>query len=267
MPFTLSHPAAVLSLHKRGLVFSALVVGSMSPDFEYLVHLQPRGHFSHSAQGLFLFSLPLGLLVLWLFHNIWKKPVILLLPDSLQARLLAYMRDFPFLPLTRFLIICLSLIIGVITHIIWDAFTHSYGWGVQKFPFLSYRFLNVYDYPVTQYKILQHGSTVIGIVLIFLCYIRWFKKADVAEINVKNPIPKSAGFWVMLFMILSSVVSGILYGIFKAGGFDSFHLFRRIAGFAVCFSFLVLIIEITILGVFMDKFRKLPDDIKYPRSR
>jgi hypothetical protein len=256
MPFTLSHSAAVLPFRGKGLFFSALVVGSMSPDFEYLVHLQARGRFSHSTPGLFLFSLPAGLLVLWLFHNIWKKSVFTILPDSLQSRLSVFMGDFPFLPASRLLMICLSIIIGGTTHIVWDAFTHSYGWGVRKLPFLSYRFLNVYNYPVILYKILQHGSAMIGIVLVFLCCIRWFKKADVAPINSNNRIPKWPRFSILFLMLLISMVSGVIYGILKVRGIDSFLLLIKAVGFAIPFTVFIMIIEITIMSIVMNNVRK-----------
>src|SRR5215467_12574272 len=42
VPFTFSHPAAVLPLARRGLVFSALVVGSMAPDFPYFVQMSAK---------------------------------------------------------------------------------------------------------------------------------------------------------------------------------------------------------------------------------
>lgn len=39
MPFTGSHPAAVLPLLRWGLIPSALVIGSMSPDLGYFLPL------------------------------------------------------------------------------------------------------------------------------------------------------------------------------------------------------------------------------------
>src|SRR5581483_12465816 len=50
VPFTLAHPAAVLPLRRRGLVFSALVVGSMAPDFEYFFGL--KRPISHTMPGI-----------------------------------------------------------------------------------------------------------------------------------------------------------------------------------------------------------------------
>jgi len=63
LPFTLAHPAAVLPLRRTGLVFSALVVGSMAPDFPYFLSVSDAIRWGHSTRGVFLFCLPFGLLV------------------------------------------------------------------------------------------------------------------------------------------------------------------------------------------------------------
>src|ERR1043166_4543968 len=88
MPMTFAHPVAVLPLAKRGLVFSALVIGSMSPDFEYFLRLHTRENFGHTLPGLFLFSVPAGFVVLWIYHALLKMPLLSLLPESHQRRLL-----------------------------------------------------------------------------------------------------------------------------------------------------------------------------------
>ncbi|HET7456508.1 MAG TPA: DUF4184 family protein, partial [Gemmatimonadaceae bacterium] len=79
MPFTLSHPAAAGALHplvRRGwLPLSALVVGTMAPDFEYLIHLRPLALWGHSAVGLFAFCLPAGLAVLAAWELVVRDPV------------------------------------------------------------------------------------------------------------------------------------------------------------------------------------------------
>ena len=69
MPFTLAHPAAALPFRKTRLVFSAVIVGSMAPDFEYFLRLAPQGRYFHSLPGLFLCTLPVAFAVLWLFHR------------------------------------------------------------------------------------------------------------------------------------------------------------------------------------------------------
>lgn len=72
MPLTFAHPAAVLptsrSLGRFG-VLSALVIGSMAPDFVYFVPLGIHGSESHSIRGLIWFCVPSGMLVFFAYHR------------------------------------------------------------------------------------------------------------------------------------------------------------------------------------------------------
>ena len=65
MPFTLSHPAVVLPFARWKLILSALVIGSMTPDFEYFIDIVTDHdvQIGHSISGIFLFCIPVGLLV------------------------------------------------------------------------------------------------------------------------------------------------------------------------------------------------------------
>ena len=70
MPFTVSHAAAVLPLHrlsKHKLPLSALMIGSMAPDFGYFFTREAGRLLTHSFSGLFIFALPAGLFV-WFFY-------------------------------------------------------------------------------------------------------------------------------------------------------------------------------------------------------
>src|SRR5215510_10405240 len=89
MPFTVSHAAAVLPIHRwtnYKLPLTALMIGSMAPDFGYFFsHDFPR-HLTHSFPGLFIFALPAGLMI-WLFYVAFlEKTTITLLPDRWHTR-------------------------------------------------------------------------------------------------------------------------------------------------------------------------------------
>src|SRR5437899_2378733 len=99
MPFTLSHPAAVIPVRKYG-VLSALVVGSLAPDIFYFIPRVRQIGYGHTLPGLFFFCLPLGLAVLCLFHIFLKRPLISLFPASHQLRLLPIAKEFSFFPLS-----------------------------------------------------------------------------------------------------------------------------------------------------------------------
>ncbi len=129
MPFTFSHPAAVLPLSlipKKWISVTALVIGSIIPDFEYFFRMEQDSKYSHTWAGVFWFDLPLGLLFVYLFNYLIRKEFIENLPVFLNRR---------FSKFTIFrrnlnngkdlLFISISLLIGILSHIIWDKVTHK----------------------------------------------------------------------------------------------------------------------------------------------
>jgi hypothetical protein len=163
MPFTLSHAAAVLPLQRLGkheLPLTALMIGSMAPDFGYFFSHDASRQLTHSVPGLFLFALPAGLAV-WLFYvALLEKATITLLSDRWHTRF-AHTDA-----ITRSLIARagIAIVLGAATHILWDAFTHRGTFVSDAFPALlsptpGARWLPVYH--------LLHGmSSIVGLVLL-----------------------------------------------------------------------------------------------------
>lgn len=158
MPFTLSHPAAVVPLwiFFRRLPLSALVIGSLSPDFEYLVRLAPRGNHGHTPLGLFTFCLPSSLLVLFVFEALVRGPManLLSLPPRFAAR--------PSFTLRWTGRACVAIVLGAATHLLWDGFTHGDGWMAAAIP-------GIRDTAVEGLRwttLLQRLSTLVGAGLI-----------------------------------------------------------------------------------------------------
>jgi hypothetical protein len=167
VPFTFSHPAIVLPfLKNKKLSATALVIGSMSPDLEYFFRMKMQGDIGHTFLGVFLVDIPLGVLVAFLFHQIIKRPLIANLPDFIKERLYV-LKESNWLNYfkSNIWIVIVSFILGIFSHIFWDSFTHINGYFVQRIHFLGGE---LYSIPV--YKIAQHLSSLIGMVLI-LFYI------------------------------------------------------------------------------------------------
>ncbi len=202
MPFTLAHPAAAVPLQKVGLPLSALVVGSMAPDFPYFLHKTVEDHYAHTAQGLFLFCIPAGLLVLWLFHHVLKFPLLWLLPSSHQARIAAPASQFRFGPTSQFLRVVLALFVGACTHIVWDSFTHASGWSVQQLPPLRLPLIQISGSTLYVFKALQHGSTVVGASLLLFWYLRWFKQAPMQAVAL--PVEPADALKRRLLVLMSA---------------------------------------------------------------
>jgi hypothetical protein len=212
MPNPLAHPAAAIPFTKARLVFSALVIGSIAPDFGYFFKVG-QGYFMYTLPGLFLYDLPVGLVLLGLFQLVAKWPLLSLAPIGLQRRLIGPARRFSFGPAKRFGLILLSLVVGSITHILWDSFTHDYGWMVEKFAFFK---TPVAGIPL--YNILQTLSTWTGIGLLIYWFIRWLPKAPRTEEAAAHFSGKVQGLFLALTALALAIVEGlILYSRFLSG--------------------------------------------------
>lgn len=126
MPYPFAHPAAVLPLVGplgRFAAPSALAIGSIVPDLWYLVPLVERAA-SHSIAALFWFCLPVGLTTYALFHLLLKQPLIALISPRLAAF------TPPGLPPAPWYAVVVSLLVGALTHLVWDGLTHfeSHRW-------------------------------------------------------------------------------------------------------------------------------------------
>jgi uncharacterized protein DUF4184 len=177
LPFTAAHPAAVLPLRKH-LIFSALVIGAISPDLHYFVALAPVDKTSHTIPGAFYFCLPSALLVFYLFQRFLKLPLISLAPEWHQARLVRFATPFRFGPMRKFGLIIASLLIGIFTHLLWDSFTHGRGWMVHRIPLLRsvpLRQIGIYR---PAHNLLQHVSTVLGLALLVGAYAHWSRTVE-----------------------------------------------------------------------------------------
>lgn len=215
MAFTLAHPAAAIPLARRGLVMSALIVGSMAPDFAYYLHLSAGRRFGHSLPGMFLFSLPMGLVVLWVFQVILKRPLLLLLPVSHQQRLAACAGEFPFGPFPRFVLIVLSLMAGIVTHVVWDAVTHVYGWTGRGLDAMGFSLADTPLGPLRLCDSLHFGSTLVAMLLLCWWYARWYAAAPVCPLDVrlqpsaltKLAVPCAMGLVACLVAVAAALLS------------------------------------------------------------
>ncbi|MDR3575833.1 MAG: DUF4184 family protein [Anaerolineaceae bacterium] len=250
MPFTLAHPAASIPLTRRGLLLSALVVGSLAPDFSYFVTLDTNQNFGHTLAGLFWFCLPMGLLVLWLFHGLVKRPLLALLPQGFQLRLAgATAQPFSFFPSERTWKIVLSLLVGSITHLVWDSFTHPDGWIVehfQVFDTIVFRWAGS-DFQI--YTLLQYASSLVGMALIGWWVWRWYRQARVFSGTVIYPIST----WQK--WLITAGLFGLAFGL---GGWlcwqhspmvDSLTTFKQLSAQLFVTGTSFLCVEFSIFGV------------------
>jgi uncharacterized protein DUF4184 len=156
MPFTLSHPAAAAPfwplVRRNWLPLSALAIGTLSPDFEYLWRLRTEWRVSHTPLGILDFCLPFGLAALALWVYVVRTPTRRLLalpPAPLDTPPRWWLRS------------AAAIVLGAATHIVWDGFTHGFDWAVRLVPGLQHT-VRVGSLAIPVFNLLQHASTVIG---------------------------------------------------------------------------------------------------------
>jgi uncharacterized protein DUF4184 len=260
MPFTLSHPAAIIPFSRSRLfVFSALITGSMAPDFLYFIPENSWKHFGHTMPGIILVCIPCSLVFLWVFHNFLKCPVLDLLPECLQKRVFPYMTKFHFRPGIHFMKIIISILIGITTHIIWDSMTHPYGFLVKRIAFLNEPFIIIKFEVIKVYKILQHMSTIGGILIIEYFIINLYHESGVIpELHI-NSFPGKRKNKILLIMILLALEISFITSMFIYYPYVSFDCFKRFFVFLVVRFMAVFLIEILIYSIIWHRYNKTTD--------
>ena len=110
-------------------------------------------------------NLAAGLTVYLIWRVLLSAPTRDLLPDAWRCRVRPVIRPQP--GLRALAAVSLAVMLGTATHVFWDAFTHRDRWGVDALPRIFYAPITLPgDRAVPLYKLLQHGSSVIGLPLL-----------------------------------------------------------------------------------------------------
>lgn len=170
MPFTLSHPAAVLPLRRLRLPFAALVAGSVSPDLPY--YFTPGKYpyvmdNAHTFARSFSYCVPAGLALLLLLRLL-EPAFRSVLPPGPAALARSWLGE-PMLRPRTLPVTLLALLLGSWTHLAWDDLTHVTGHTVRALPFLRTEVALGFEL----FRVLQHLSTLLGTAVLF-----WFIRRE-----------------------------------------------------------------------------------------
>ena len=204
MPFTPAHVSIVLPLLRirpQLISATALVIGSIAPDFEYFLKMSVSAEHGHTLLGIFYFDIPITIVSAFLFHGLVKRNLIANLPVFFQYRFQEVVSlDFKQYFKSHYWVVMISAGVGSFSHIVWDAFTHNNGFFVQRISLykqVSIPFDGV-RYPL--FYALQHLSTIVGLTILIL-YI-WFMK-ERKNIPVNRP---SFSYWAIILLTSCSVI-------------------------------------------------------------
>lgn len=208
MPFTVSHVAAVLPVVGRSgrLPAAALVIGSMAPDYPWFLTRGRTAGLSHSLLGVVTVDLAVGLLTVVLWRRWAQAPVRDLVPRIVGERLprppglLA--RDLPWA--------ALAVVLGALTHVLWDSFTHAGRWGVELVPWLHTEHLGLRGHEWAQF-----ASGLLGLVVLLVWGVRRLAGTAPDASGVRSAPADRRTAWRL---VAAGAVVGVVVGLVSARG-------------------------------------------------
>jgi hypothetical protein len=209
MPWTFSHPAAVLLFKRwcpRYLSLPALAIGSVAPDFGYYINRYDLSDLAHTWAGVVLADVPTGLLVMVLFYLL-RKPLWFLLPEPHRSAFAPRLARPPSVSVAFVIGASVSIALGACTHIVWDSFTHPYGWVVRQIAALRAPWFSIGTITAPGYSILQHASTLVGFLILAAAYVGWLRRQPRDPSEARAGCEAGSDRWRYLLAIGAAIAS------------------------------------------------------------
>lgn len=232
MPFTPSHAVVALPFIRTPLVPAAIAIGAMTPDLPLFVRGVGLDYsFTHTFANV-VWTAVLAFVLFLVWRVVLRPAVPELSPRWLAARLpeewdesgtaaarravgVGEKRVYP-------LLLAVSLILGVLSHIVWDLFTHEGRWGVQLLPALDQQWG-----PLAGFKWLQHGSSVLGLVVIGIWGLLWLRRhAPRRAATTRLSHGVRVAWWLSLPVIL---IAAWVLGLIVFGPLDAEFTLQQLA--------------------------------------
>ena len=160
MPLTApAHQAVVLPLKllwPARTDATALCIGAAAPDLGYPLF----GIDSHSPVGVVAFAVPLTLVAAWVLRHRAALGVFAQLPDAGPFRLRSYRVLVHRRPGWIMTLTC--ALIGAVSHVVVDAFTHQGRWGAEWFGLDHVLFSALVVGEMTGARVLQYAGHILG---------------------------------------------------------------------------------------------------------
>ncbi|KQO48302.1 MULTISPECIES: DUF4184 family protein [unclassified Frigoribacterium] len=189
MPFTPSHAVVALPFVRTPLPFGAVAVGSMAPDVPLFFPVGVTYEQTHGFPSLLVFSVPVAMLLYLVWRVLLRPAARALLPTSIGSRLPTSWDSRghgygpeagqgpgvdtgsgPGLARTAPWAL-LALVLGVVTHVFWDAFTHPDRFGSMLIPALAEQWG-----PLVGTQWAQYVSSVGGLVVLGIAAVRYLRR-------------------------------------------------------------------------------------------
>lgn len=240
MPFTPSHAVIALPFLRTPLIPAAIAIGAMTPDLPLFLRGSPLTYgLTHSWEWIVLTTVVAFVLFL-AWRSVLRPAVRELSPGWLAVRLpeewdasfgASALEAVGAKPVPRSgrwypALLAVSLLLGVISHIVWDLFTHEGRWGSEILPILDAQWG-----PLTGYKWLQHGSSVLGLLILALFAAMWLRGADAAA-SVTRVLPSWVR-WAWWLSLPIALVLALIVGLAMRGPLTAEWTINHLAYFAL----------------------------------
>ena len=206
--------------------------------------------YGHTFVGIFLLTLPLGLLVFWTFHNFVKRPAIMLCPDGLQRRLTNHLAPFRFVGTGRLPLVVISMLVGAMSHVLWDSFTHRTGWFYRHWALLRHSVDLPILGPLPYYKVFQHASTVLGLGILCLWFVWWYATSKPSSQPIPDAPSGSRRFGTLAVLTTIFCAGALVRATFAAQGPAGNFNFREFVVEAVVTATALAWWELVAYGLF-----------------
>lgn len=196
MPFTVSHAVVALPFARTPVPAAAVAIGAMAPDIP-LFFPGLAYETTHGIPGFLWTTLPLAAVAFALWRGVLRPAVRELVPAPVAERLpvawsssargtpnrLRTSRDTGWPTTPRGLaLILVGLVIGILSHIVWDLFTHADRLGSELVPALAEQWG-----PLPGTAWLQYASGVLGLAALIAWGLVWLRRAPRADAERRLP--------------------------------------------------------------------------------
>lgn len=230
MPFTPSHAVVALPFLRTPLIPAAIAIGAMTPDLPLFIRRTGLTYsFTHTYANVVWTALLAGVLfAVW--RLVLRPAVPEFLPERMARRLPEDWRATGVAALPELVgngwwprcLLVVSALLGVLSHIAWDMFTHEGRAGVEILPILDQQWG-----PLLGYKWLQHGSSVIGLVILGIFALLWLRRNTMGE-----RFPRILPTWIRLVWWISLptlLVAALAWGLVQSGGLSEEFTVQHLA--------------------------------------
>ncbi len=243
MPFTLSHAVLAPPISKltgNRLPIAALAIGTMVPDlFRLFTNSDYSG--SHEWSGLIFPNLLVGIIFCLLWYTLYRPMLLAFFGLNKPLNIGSVNRFCGFV-----IAIIASVIIGTVTHIVWDGLTHV-DFRTFAFKEILMQPVSLFDHSYPLHRVLQIGLSALALpVLGWMIYRHhlYYRSTDPVHQNIKRYV------YALFVMSLLAGIASYMYFADSIYAYALVHDLYAYTGKAINYFFRAFLATFTVGSIF-----------------